>query len=288
MRLNEQQFNEAIQYLKESKNTLKLYHLSKDRNLSKMTPRIPKSKYEEQKTPRICFSTSIDGCLIGINENKNIEGEIFHVYSITTSDYYKPNTTEVTDVHITNEVWVTKPIEVRYEYSIKITGKKGTRKEKINENTFEVPEWKYEKVDNLREAIQYLEEALRQNCFGYVFDKEKDLGSNGSICQFFDNKELLKKEIEKITNTTIQFISADEAKKEKHCIALSFIFSKKGNCIGFHFCKKDFDYWTSKGGINKNIITVDNENIYSDWNKIPEFKDAGTYKDIYFIKRKDN
>lgn len=43
-----------------------IYHLSKDPNIRIMTPRIPHftaTGFEDENTPRICFSTSINGCL---------------------------------------------------------------------------------------------------------------------------------------------------------------------------------------------------------------------------------
>ena len=66
-----------------------LYHLSQT-EVGLMVPRVPKSDYEDQTIPRICFSTSIQGCLIGINENKDIQGKCFKVYSTETDEYYRP------------------------------------------------------------------------------------------------------------------------------------------------------------------------------------------------------
>lgn len=82
---------------------IKLYHLSKD-EITELVPRIPKSDFEDQETPRICFAKDIQGCLIGINEDADITGETFNVYSITTADYYEPTEEEVADVAITGEV----------------------------------------------------------------------------------------------------------------------------------------------------------------------------------------
>lgn len=146
MKLTEQQLQEALQYLEESNKLVKLYHLSEKEITEKMIPRVPKSDYEDQKTPRICFSTSIEGCLIGINENKNIIGKVYHVYSITTSDYYKPTKKEVADVKITDEVWYKKPIMPNYEYDIKVTNKKSEQEGLINGNKFKVPVWDYEVI----------------------------------------------------------------------------------------------------------------------------------------------
>ena len=101
-----------------------LYHISKYKVLMPMIPRIPKSKFEDQTTPRICFSTSIQVCLIGVNENKDISGEVYRVYGLETSDYITPTKEQVKDVDITGEVWVTKKCSPKHLYDIKVIGKK--------------------------------------------------------------------------------------------------------------------------------------------------------------------
>ena len=108
-----------------------------------MVPRIPKSKYEDQTTPRICVSSSIQGCLIGINENKDISGETYHVYSITTKNWYKPTKKEVADIEITDEFWVLDECTPKYEYDITIEKIDGYINSEINGNKFKVPKWKY-------------------------------------------------------------------------------------------------------------------------------------------------
>ena len=114
--------------LKESTQTndknkkLTLYHLSKDKNLGELIPRIPKSEYEEQETPRVCFSNSVQGALIGINEDKDITGEEFYVYTIETDNYYQPTEDEVADVNITDEVWILEPITPTLHSKIRVDG----------------------------------------------------------------------------------------------------------------------------------------------------------------------
>ena len=63
-----------------------------------LEPRIPqnfltKHGYEDNTTKRVCFSTSIDGCLIALSQK------------------------QVPDVTYTHEVWVTEPV------TLKVTGK---------------------------------------------------------------------------------------------------------------------------------------------------------------------
>lgn len=123
-----------------------LYHLSKS-EIDLMTPRVPKSEYEDQTVPRICFSTSIQGCLIGINENKDITGEHFKVYCLETDHYYKPTLSEVPDRDITGEVWVQYAVEPDYLYDIEVTGKTGERLEELGDQMVMVPQWSYKVIE---------------------------------------------------------------------------------------------------------------------------------------------
>ena len=123
-----------------------LYHLSK-KPVALMTPRVPKSDFEDQTTPRICFSDSIQGCLIGINENQDINGQRFKVYAIETDDYYRPLLSEVPDRDITGEVWIQYAVEPEYLYDIEVTGKSSERMEEIAGEFYKVPTWDYTVID---------------------------------------------------------------------------------------------------------------------------------------------
>lgn len=101
-----------------------LYHISENfSNSLSLTPRIPnnfmtRNGYEDNITKRICLSTTINGCLAGLS--KNIKNKQFHVYSIRTDKYIIPTIQQVPDSKITNEVWITHPINVNYLYTIKV------------------------------------------------------------------------------------------------------------------------------------------------------------------------
>lgn len=123
-----------------------LYHLSQS-EVGLMVPRVPKSDYEDQTIPRICFSTSIQGCLIGINEDRDITGERFKVYSIETDAYYIPTQSEVQDRHITDEVWVQFAVEPDYLYDIEVTGKSGEKLYELGRDMVMVPQWSYKIVE---------------------------------------------------------------------------------------------------------------------------------------------
>ena len=148
-----------------------LYHISKYKLLTPMIPRIPKSKFEDQTTPRICFSTSIQGCLIGVNENKDISGEVFHVYGLETSNYITPTKEQVKDVDITGEVWVTEKCSPKHLYDIKVIGKKSEKTEKINGKMFKVPVWDYEKIEGIQES-EVLNEQINSKT---ILDKARDI-----------------------------------------------------------------------------------------------------------------
>lgn len=97
---------------------VKLFFVSSEDDLhtKEVTPRIPKNYmtdngYEDDKTPRISFSTSIDGCLMGLG--KNISNQIFYVYQ--PSGEYKiitPTVEQVPDVKITKERWICEPVQL--------------------------------------------------------------------------------------------------------------------------------------------------------------------------------
>ena len=129
----------------ESRSTKTFYHLSK-REKTKLIPKVYNSDFEDQTTPRVCVSSSIQGCLIGINEDKDITGKIFHVYEVTSNNWYVPSTKEVADCKLTGEVWILEECIPNHVFDIKITGIKSYKKWKFNGNEFKVPIWKYVKV----------------------------------------------------------------------------------------------------------------------------------------------
>lgn len=125
-----------------------LYHLSKT-PVEILIPRVPKSDFEDQTIPRVCFSDSIEGCLIGINENKDISGQTFKVYAIETDNYYTPTLSEVPDRDITGEVWVQFAVEPDYLYDIEVTGKSGESLVEIGSEMFMLPRWEYKIIEDI-------------------------------------------------------------------------------------------------------------------------------------------
>lgn len=142
-----------------------LYHLSQS-ELELLVPRVPVSDYEDQTIPRICFNTTIQGCLIGINENKDITGQRFKVYSIETDNYYIPTSSEVQDQHITDEVWIQFAVEPDYLYDIEVTGKSGEKLYELGKDMVMVPQWEY----------KILDEALHEDSRTLLVSKSRSVG----------------------------------------------------------------------------------------------------------------
>lgn len=108
------------------------YFISENRlDNTTLKPRVPnnyftKHGYEDAETPRVCFAPSVDMCLAGLSQN--LDGRTFYVYEptdISQCSVYKPNTKAVPDSGITNELWITNPVEVKQIGKIKITGNRG-------------------------------------------------------------------------------------------------------------------------------------------------------------------
>lgn len=101
--------SEAMQNKKKEK---QYYHLSRvSMNDDRLEPKIPDNYLtqigaEDNTTPRVCLSTSIDGCLRALS--RNLEGEELWVQIADAYDKKKikvPTTKEVPDAAITGEVW---------------------------------------------------------------------------------------------------------------------------------------------------------------------------------------
>jgi hypothetical protein len=98
---------------------MRLYHISKNPNLSVMIPRVPENSFtqtglEDGKTKRICFAQTIDACIAAIGSARF--GDIYFVYSPVSVDpkaVYKPKPSEVPDAKYTHEVWYLKPVAVK-------------------------------------------------------------------------------------------------------------------------------------------------------------------------------
>lgn len=160
-----------------------------------MIPRIPESEFEDQETPRICFAPTIQGSLIGAYENKDLTNEMFHVYSITTDDYYIPSLNEVADQNVTGEVWIKYPVKPKYLYDIKIRAIKEYDLQKINDEFFKIPQYEYEVLKTKQNNLNLINvsEGIKKNKF-YVrpmIAKDESILLNGLLDLSSEDIELL-------------------------------------------------------------------------------------------------
>lgn len=98
-----------------------LYHLSRNPNLTILTPRIPEQAIpwnENMSIPRVCFAPTIKGCLSALQD---IDAE-YYVY-IPVNQKLKGYScrSHVIDAPVTGERWVKKDVSVKKIGKIKST-----------------------------------------------------------------------------------------------------------------------------------------------------------------------
>lgn len=170
--------------LEQKINNPKLYFVSKiSMDDEMLKPRIPdnyltRNGYEDNKTPRVCFSETIDGCLSGLSQN--IDGWELYVH-VPDGEYevIKPTIKQVPDVNITKELWICSNVDIKCIGKIKVkdNGKPGI-KYKYGNNEAELYTWDYEwieKYESVNEGYIFSKDNLFIN-----FDKFKDRKTN--IC----------------------------------------------------------------------------------------------------------
>lgn len=90
-----------------------LYHLSTQKGLTKLTPKIPECAvpmFENTNIKRVCFSDFIGGCLSALQDLPRK----YYVYT-PCSDIivYKPSVDEVRDAKYTHEFWSLQPVKIK-------------------------------------------------------------------------------------------------------------------------------------------------------------------------------
>ena len=160
------QSNVNESYLLQEAFNNKVYHLSQT-NLDGKTiqPTVPsnymtKNGYEDGKTKRVCFATSIDGCLRGLS--LKCEGMKLFVH-VPDGNYniYKPSNKEVPDASITGEVWIKKAVKMKCIGQIYVIGDKGEDgiPYKYGDKTAELYDWEWKWIDKFNES--YIEESSK-------------------------------------------------------------------------------------------------------------------------------
>ena len=144
-----------------------LFFISKDGDYDEtiVQPRIPdnymtQNGFEDSKTPRVCFSTSIDGCLMGLSQN--ITNKEFYVYHpVGKHKVITPTEKQVPDVKITKERWICEPVELTCIGKIKAIDENGPKDDGIpyrygknNEHEARLYSWGYKWIQRFNESIQ--------------------------------------------------------------------------------------------------------------------------------------
>lgn len=144
-----------------------LFFISKDGDYDEtiVQPRIPdnymtQNGFEDNKTPRVCFSTSIDGCLMGLGQN--ITNKEFYVYHpVGKHKVITPTEEQVPDVKITKERWICEPVELTCIGKIKAIDVNGPKDDGIpyrygknKEHEARLYSWGYKWIQRFNESIQ--------------------------------------------------------------------------------------------------------------------------------------
>lgn len=147
-------------------NRLNLFFVSEhgDYNETIVQPKIPdnymtQNGFEDNKTPRVCFSTSIDGCLMALSQN--ITDKVFYVYQpVGKHKVITPTEKQVPDVKITKERWICEPVELTSIGKIKAIDVNGPKDDGIpyrygpnKEHEARLYAWGYKWIEKYNESI---------------------------------------------------------------------------------------------------------------------------------------
>lgn len=137
-----------------------LYFVSEaDMDGKVLSPRIPKNfftenGYENNTTPRVCFSPTVRQSLMGVNCSK--PGKRYFVYSpenvnAIKDSLTKPGTNEVPDSNITDEIWCLTKVKIKKIGIIETTKSIDTPFEfTYGDKTAELYEWKFKWIEKPR------------------------------------------------------------------------------------------------------------------------------------------
>lgn len=164
---------------------LNLFFISSEENLheTEMTPRIPnnymtENGYEDNKTPRISFSTSIDGCLMGLG--KNVSNQVFYVYQ--PAGKYKvitPTIDQIPDVKITKERWICEPVKLVRVGKIRAIDENGPHDDGIpytygknGEHEARLYHWGWKWIKQFKYDLN---ESATMNTFPFIFLSQENM-----------------------------------------------------------------------------------------------------------------
>ena len=161
---------EGTEIIEESSNSCKNLYFISENNMDNKTlnPRIPnnyftKNGFEDNKTKRVCFCSSVGNCLKALS--MNCKGKEFFVH-IPTGDFnvVLPTKNQVPDSEITGEKWILNPVKIKCVGKIKVLDDDKQPGETFNygNNSAELYGWKWTYVE------KYYENNCTENLSKYI------------------------------------------------------------------------------------------------------------------------
>lgn len=107
-------------------NKTKFYHITNDKDIKTLIPRVPKSiaGNENMSIARSCVSSSIVGCFIALPEGRVRRGEVIYIYEAIPTEktrILRPNADLVYDVDYTGECWILDDVALKFVTAVVIT-----------------------------------------------------------------------------------------------------------------------------------------------------------------------
>lgn len=250
MESNTEEIHETI--VEESKSNMdtSLFHLSMNNLDGKVIkPSIPnnfmtKHGYEESKTKRVCFSSSIDHCLRAFSQNCTGMKLYVHVPD-GEYDTYNPSLSEVPDVNITSEVWITEPVRMKCIGQIEVLGDRGDDglPYKYGNKTAELYDWDWKWIKKSNSiAIESVNNTRNNNCI--IVSCFAGVGKKYAI-NHFRKMGLIVNDIEKTDSINNLFGSSENF--VKHIIQMSkqsdILFIPYFLDMEKNYLKGKIDYW---------------------------------------------
>ena len=168
--------------------SIEYYFVSESSDIKSMVPRIPdnymtRHRYEDSKTPRVCFAPSINSCLMALSQK--CTGMELYVY-IPDGNYeiYHPSVSQVPDVNITGEVWIKSKVRVKKIGKIKVIGDKGLdgHPYRYGNKTAELYDWDWKWIEKYSGFDNYFHEGYVMNEKDIYYNKDKFDSGEINLC----------------------------------------------------------------------------------------------------------
>lgn len=152
--INACEYTDKGQLIQESASGSRIYIIMnknmENKNVNPKTPNnyFTQNGFENSKTKRVSFYTSISGAIMSLVKRE--EGMRLYVHTPMGSynQYYKPTIEDVPDCKITGEVWIDRPIKLKCIGLIELKKETGKiHKFKYGQKIGEVKEWEFNWVE---------------------------------------------------------------------------------------------------------------------------------------------